>query len=321
MDLPKKEDVNGIFAVYKPSGITSQDAVSKLKFLFGKTFPSNETQQQGKRGKRNKQVFKIGHGGTLDPLAEGVLVIGVGNGTKQLAQYLGECVKEYRSKALLGCKTTTYDAEGAILEYGNSDKIEKLTVDSIKELVPKFTGEISQLPPVFSALKIDGKPLYAYAREKIELPRKIELRACTVDYLNIGEFKQGVDLPQNLASEEDKKFAQSVIGREILATEKPVLTGAEVELSFSVSSGTYIRSLINDIGEELGTKAFMSHLIRQKQGEWVAGKNAIPLKLFDKPSSVWWPLMQTALNEGPQRELDLETEPEVSEESQNKVEE
>lgn len=302
--------MNGIFAVCKPSGPTSQDVVAKLKHIFTKS-PEYQTEQKSQtRGSRRRQRFiKIGHGGTLDPLAEGVLVIGIGSGTKQLAKYLGQCSKIYTARALLGASTTTYDSQGSVLEYGRVDP-HSVSDLHICQTLSGFRGKITQLPPVFSALKMDGKPLYEYAREGIPLPRDIEPRECEVSRLEFVCSSGSSDLPQNIATEAERKFAEQVTGKTCtLPSTTHHVSGKSVDLTFSVSSGTYIRTLIHDIGEALGTKALMTSLTRDSQGEWSLGKNVLPLDLFDKENEIWWPVLEKVLREGPKRTIEEASEP------------
>lgn len=290
----------------KPIGPTSQNVVSQLKHIFTNSAIYKSSKQTKSR---KKNFIKIGHGGTLDPQAEGVLVIGVGSGTKELSNYLGKCKKVYTARALLGASTTTYDGEGDVLEYGSSPQ--KITTERLQEVLNQFRGSITQLPPVFSALKMDGKPLYEYARSGIPLPRAIERRECEVSRLEAGELVGSQPLPQKLASKEDRAFARAVTGQDIPESTIPPEEGAYLDLTFSVSSGTYIRSLIHDIGEALGTKAHMVSLTRDLQGDWELGKNVLPLELFTaEPEEAWWPVLESVLAEGPKKitEEGLKTE-------------
>lgn len=299
--------MNGVFAVAKPGGSggpTSQDIVGKLKKIFSKSPVYLSTLKDGpkpKKRRRGPDYIKIGHGGTLDPLADGVLVVGVGTGTKQLQSYLGNCTKRYASSAMLGSSTTTYDSEGAILGYKSPAKV---TDEDIQGVLDNFRGKIQQLPPVFSALKMDGKPLYQYAREGIPLPRPIDKRECEITTLNAGKLRQDHEykLPTSTATAEEVAFAKSVTGDELETGEAQV--GPVFDLTFDVSSGTYIRSLIHDIGRALDTQAHMVKLTRVQQADWELGKNVLPVDLFDKPYDEWWPILKEVLEEGPKRTYD-----------------
>lgn len=299
--------MNGVFAVAKPGGPggpTSQDVVGKLKKLFSKSpeyLNTLKSAPKPKKRRRGPDFIKIGHGGTLDPMADGVLVIGVGSGTKQLQSYLGNCTKRYSSTAMLGPSTTTYDSAGAILGYSSPSEVDDGKVESV---LSEFRGKIQQLPPVFSALKMDGKPLYQYAREGIPLPRAIEKRECEITTLNAGKLRQEHEykLPEKTATPEEIAFAKSVTGDDLETGQAKI--GPVFDLSFDVSSGTYIRSLIYDIGCALGTQAHMVKLTRVQQGDWELGKNVLPLDLFDKPYEEWWPVLKEVLEEGPKRTYD-----------------
>ena len=173
--------------------------------------------------KRTKK--KVGHGGTLDPLAEGLLILGIGEYRKELNKFLKESIKTYIAEIILGARSTTYDREGKI--YPNDDRINYPNTNLIKKVVSSFIGEIEQIPPPFSAVKIKGKPAYLLARkgDKVELkPRKVK----------IYDIK-------------------------ILDYNWPVL-----KIEVTCSSGTYIRSLANDIGEKLGCGCYLNNLKRIK---------------------------------------------------------
>lgn len=192
---------SGILLINKPKGITSSDVVIKLRKLL--------------------QTKKIGHTGTLDPLAEGLLVITVNKGTK-VSSLLTTMYKEYIATMKLGVKTDTYDIEGKVLE--EKDVPNDLNIeDTIKSFQKTYLQEV----PIYSAVKVNGKKLYEYARnnESVELPKK------EVDIKEI----------------------------EVISIEKDI-----VKFRCLVSKGTYIRSLINDIGLSLGCNAIMNDLIRTK---------------------------------------------------------
>ncbi len=195
-------DLNGIAVVYKEKGYTSHDVVSVMRKIL--------------------QTSKIGHTGTLDPNAEGVLPVCVGKSTK-LADMLTFSDKEYVAKVKLGLETDTYDIWGDVT--GESEHIVKK--DELLSAIGKYTGEIEQLPPMYSAIKINGKKLYELARKGIEVerkPRKVTIYDC-----------------------------------ELLSFD-----GSEFEIRVSCSKGTYIRSLCHDIGKTLGCGACMTSLIRTK---------------------------------------------------------
>jgi tRNA pseudouridine55 synthase len=182
--------------------------------------------------KRNyPRKTKIGHAGTLDPLASGVLIIAIGKATKKIESLQSE-TKQYLAEVTLGATTITYDAENYPEVINNTSAITK---DQILQYLTKFEGEIEQLPPIYSALKIDGKRAYNLARKGEEVilkKRKIEINSIVLKHY---ECNEGIT-----------KFS-------ILVT---------------CSKGTYIRSLAHDIGQELGVGAFLSGLIRTASGDY-----------------------------------------------------
>ncbi|EIW66605.1 hypothetical protein TREMEDRAFT_35014 [Tremella mesenterica DSM 1558] len=297
--------LNGLFPIAKPSGPTSMkviDAITPL-LLESRLFDDPERRKHGmstQKRKRKKNTthmgLKIGQGGTLDPLADGVLVIGVNRGTKHLNRFL-ECTKEYTSTGLLGAATTTYDAEGEIL---TTSKWDHITREDVEKAIEKFQGEIIQTPPIFSALKMDGKPLYEYARSSLPLPRAIPTRKCTVHVELLSFTPSSVTpndgghnyrWPTTRLSSEQKTIFQRLTTLVHQAQEKEHLAEPPIpdlnlqaditsevledgrrpptfEIKMTVSSGTYVRSIINDIGLLLGCGAHVVKLTRTRQGEF-----------------------------------------------------
>lgn len=195
--------MQGILIINKPKGFTSQDVVSKVKKILN--------------------IKKAGHTGTLDPLATGVLPVLLGNYTK-LSKYLIEHDKIYRATVKLGEKRDTGDSEGNTIELKEVDT-SKLSEENVKQVLESFLGKQKQTPPVYSAIKLNGKKLYEYAREGIEVkvePRDIEIY--DIKLLNINNL--------------------------------------EIEFEVKCSKGTYIRSLCEDIAKRLGTIGYMSLLNR-----------------------------------------------------------
>ena len=232
---PQRYLQEGLLAVSKPLNWTSQDVVGYLRKML-----ERDARQRGcidDRKKKRNPWMKVGHGGTLDPLATGVLVVGVGKkGTSQLQQYLTG-TKGYRAGVTLGIQTTTLDLDptGHVVE---EKPFSHVTLEAVEEVIPQFTGTIQQVPPVFSALKKDGKRLYELGRQgKTAEDVKIEPREVNIYRLEV--------LPTN---DEGKGL--------------PSCFGLDVECG----GGTYIRSLIRDIGISLDTVATMSGLERTKQG-------------------------------------------------------
>lgn len=207
----------GILPLWKEKGMTSFDCVFKVRQLLG--------------------IKKVGHAGTLDPEVEGVLPIAVGKGTKVL-EYMLESDKTYSGEVTLGYSTATEDATGEIVE--RKPVSENLTEEEVDEVLGNFEGLIEQTPPMFSAVRVNGKRLYEYAFEGIEIDRP----------------------------------SRNVTIHQIIRTSELVFDSKEKTASFSFevtsSKGTYIRTLAVDIGKELGYPAHMSELTRIKSGSIVS---------------------------------------------------
>lgn len=203
-------DKSNIFLVYKPAGISSYDMVRVFK--------------------KKHSGMKVGHAGTLDPLASGLLLILVGRACQEQSKFIG-LDKEYLAKITFGLTSDTYDLGGKV----KVDKIKKLTQDQINLALRSFGEEYMQTVPAFSAVKRKGKPLYKYARQgkKLEnLPQK------EVQIKNI-----------NLISFRNYLFP-------------------EIEIKLRVSKGFYVRSFAHDLGEKLGTGAVLSALERTRIGRF-----------------------------------------------------
>lgn len=218
--------MNIVANINKDHGITSQNAVAAAKKLF--------------------KVKKAGHAGTLDPIATGILLICLNEATK-ITPFLSDLDKEYIMTAKLGETTDTYDSEGRIIKKVTDYEI---SMQNIERAIEKFVGEIEQIPPMYSAIKVSGKPLYKLARKGIEIernPRRINI-------YSIG----------------------------ILNFESPFLT-----LRVSCSKGTYIRALCHDIGNALGIGAHIIELVRTRIGEFTI-ENSIKLsELPDKTDALY----------------------------------
>ncbi len=200
---PILED-GGIVLIDKPYGLTSFDIIAKLRKILW--------------------IKKIGHGGTLDPLATGLLIVCVGRPATKLADYYQAFPKEYRCTINIGARTKTYDLESDPEDFKDYSH---LSEDNIKEAIMSFVGEIEQTPPQHSAVKINGKRAYELARKDEDF----ELKSRKINIYSIGDIK--INLPL-------------------------------VDFTVLCSKGTYIRSLANDIGEKLGCGAYLSGLIRSK---------------------------------------------------------
>ena len=195
--------IHGVINIHKEKGYTSHDVVAKLRGIVGQK--------------------KIGHTGTLDPDATGVLPVCLGKATK-LCDMLTDKNKTYETVMLLGKVTDTQDISGTVLNESPTDMLDE---DTVKTVILSFVGDYMQVPPMYSALKVNGKKLYELAREGVEVERK----ARPVTILNI-EIKE-INLPR-------------------------------VRMEVSCSKGTYIRTLCHDIGEKLGCGACMEELIRTR---------------------------------------------------------
>ena len=209
--------VSGFINVYKEKGFTSHDVVAVVKKLLMGAGPG-VAKQAGKK-------FKVGHTGTLDPAAEGVLPVCVGKATK-LADYAGSGLKRYRAVLKLGITSDTLDDTGTIL----SRSVVTVTPEEIAAVVRSFQGEIMQLPPMYSALKVRGERLYEIARRGGITER--EARLVTIASIDILEFH------------DDNTLAIEVV----------------------CSRGTYIRALCHDIGDKLGCGGVMGSLVRTASG-------------------------------------------------------
>ena len=223
----KGDPVSGWINLYKPVGITSTQAVGKIRRLL------------------NWQ--KVGHAGTLDPLAEGILPIALGEATKTIP-YIQDRAKIYEFTATWGAQTTTDDAEGDVIAKSDQRPSEQ----DIEALLPAYTGDIEQTPPRFSAIKIDGQRAYDLAREGQEVAMKA--RRVTVHSLEIINCvpREGGDL----------------------LSQKPKVPACAGKTEFMIhcGKGTYIRSLARDMGAELGCYGHVTFLKRAKVGPFTEEK-------------------------------------------------
>ncbi|MCJ1431311.1 hypothetical protein MMC27_000662 [Xylographa pallens] len=213
----------GVFAIHKPPAITSAQVVRDLQKAFNpselfapwlaneKANRDREKSHQKNRRRDKRLQVKIGHGGTLDPLATGVLIIGVGKGTKHLQNFL-MCTKAYEATLLFGAATDTYDVQGNLLSKAPYSHV---TREKVEEALAAFRGRIMQRPPIYSALRIQGKHFYEYAREGKELPVEIQERPVTVEELEITEWLEpgshDYKWPTEEAMQEEKEVAEKVL--------------------------------------------------------------------------------------------------------------
>ena len=209
-----------VLLIDKPLTWTSFDAVKKIRILT--------------------RISKIGHAGTLDPLATGLLIICTGKFTKKINEYMAR-EKEYTGSFTLGATTPTYDRESEPTDF---KPFEHLTTEQIRETTVQFTGEILQVPPIHSAIKMEGKPAYIMARKGQDV--KMEPRKVTISSFDI----TAIDMP--------------IVHFKVVCT-----------------TGTYIRSLAYDFGQALGCGAYLSSLCRTRIGEFKL-EDAMSLVDFEK---------------------------------------
>ncbi|AFL86067.1 tRNA pseudouridine synthase B [Belliella baltica DSM 15883] len=205
--MQEQEPYGEVFLIDKPLEWTSFDVVKKVRNAL--------------------KIKKVGHAGTLDPLATGLLIVCAGKKTKSIDVFMGQ-EKEYTGTFVLGKTTESFDREKEIIEVADPFH---LTLEDVKNAVAELTGDILQIPPMHSAIKVDGKRVYESARKGIEV--KMEPRPVTVSEFEITRF----DLP-------------------------------EIDFRIVCSKGTYIRSLARDLGEKLKVGAYMSALTRTRIGEF-----------------------------------------------------
>lgn len=222
--------MQGLLLVDKPSDWTSFDVVNYVRRIVANA-----------EGKKPKNV-KVGHTGTLDPFATGLLVLLVGKEYTRKAQELSKVDKTYEVTILLGKTSTTGDPEGEISAVSDTSP----TMEAVQQAVEQFIGQIQQVPPAYSAIKIDGQRAYKLAREGKEV--KIEPRTVTINSLEIADYSY-----------------------------------PELKLIANVSSGTYVRTLTEDIGKTLGTGAYTSQLRRTKVADYSV-ENAVQVKTLDVES-------------------------------------
>ncbi len=220
--MANKSNFSGVINIYKEKDFTSHDVVAIVRAGF-----------------RKHGGVKVGHTGTLDPNATGVLPICIGRATK-LVDYIMDTNKTYKAEIIFGKKTDTYDVTGEVLEQNEVT----VSIDEIKEAILSFVGGYEQVPPMYSALKHNGRKLYELAREGVEIER--EARFVGIESIDIIEIEP-----------------------------------TRAVISVECTKGTYIRSLCYDIGEKLGCGAIMGDLERTKTGSFTK-ENSITVDEFRK---------------------------------------
>ena len=217
----QKRDISGVVLLDKPLGLSSNQAMQRVKHLY--------------------QAEKAGHTGSLDPLATGLLPICLGEATK-FANFLLDADKSYLATVKLGITTTSADAEGEII----AQKPVNVTLQQVESVLHQFIGDIEQTPPIYSALKVDGKPLYAYARAGKEV--EIKSRYVSIHQIHLEHFEAD-----------------------------------ELVFTVTCSKGTYIRTLAQDIGAKLGCGAHLKGLRRLTSGTFDL-QDALPLEVLSELS-------------------------------------
>lgn len=208
--------MNKVLLIDKPTDWTSFDVVAKIR--------------NAARAATGNKKIKVGHAGTLDPFATGLLIVLIGNETKNQDNFMKQD-KEYEATLKLGFTSTTGDPEGEIQEFSNVVP----NIENITETISKFLGEITQTPPIYSAIKIDGKRAYEYARCGQEV--EIKSRKVRINKINLISYNY-----------------------------------PELKIKIDCSSGTYVRTLAEDIGKFLETGAYLTELRRTKIGQYNANK-------------------------------------------------
>ena len=220
---------DGIVNVFKPPGMTSHDVVSRIRRIYG--------------------VKKAGHSGTLDPDAAGVLPVFIGNATR-LLEYSATGSKHYRAEGIWGIRTDTGDDSGNLLE---TKPIPDISAAEFEKFLEPFRGKISQVPPMYSALKVKGKKLYEYARLGMEIERS----------------------PKSV----------EISRLECIALYSPYFC-----LDIECSKGTYIRTLLEDIASSMGTCACMTFLLRTRAGDFSIDDSQTLAEITENPEKVLLPL-------------------------------
>lgn len=233
-----------IFYIDKPLGWTSFDAVKRLRGAIVRRI--------------GVKKIKVGHAGTLDPLATGVIIVTTGKCTRRIEE-LQAGVKEYVATLAIGATTPSFDLETEIDAVLPADHV---TEESVRETLKRFTGRIEQIPPAYSAIKVDGQRAYQAARngETVELKPKV----LVIDEIELLDFHPAGEAEPLLQQDEDPSLPSRQVNRHI----SPVhATLATATVRIVCSKGTYIRALARDIGEALGTGAHLTALRRTRVGD------------------------------------------------------
>ncbi len=255
-----------VIPIDKPRQWTSFQAVNKVKAVI--------------RNRYGVKKYKIGHAGTLDPLATGLLLVCVGKATKRIAE-LQEGSKVYTGTMVLGATTPCYDLERAIDQYYPYQHITPALLEEIRQ---QFLGKIQQVPPIFSAVKINGQRAYRYAREgaddseHLPTPKEIEI----YDF-QITAFRPGSSVPPDNSQLSTLNSQFSILNSQLYKSPLGIVPPELPQLDFRIhcGKGTYIRSIARDMGLALDSGAFLSSLRRESVGDYSIEK-ALPLDRIEQ---------------------------------------
>ena len=243
-----------VLAVDKPYRWTSADVIRKLKWKAIRHF-----------GKKN---LKVGHAGTLDPLATGVLLVCIGNACKR-AQELQDHDKEYIARIRFGATTPSYDLEK---DVDRRFPFEHITADAVRAALPAFLGEQEQVAPLFSAKSVDGVRAYELARKLYRSGRLAELDAAALETLQRNKIVisdlELLDFEAEGSRSDDSGESVSSASSRINVADTSALGLPEAVIRIACSKGTYIRAFARDLGEALGSGAHLSGLIRSRSGDF-----------------------------------------------------
>jgi len=231
---------DGVLNVLKPPGITSHDLVDEVR--------------------RITRTRKVGHAGTLDPAAAGVMILMLGAATR-LSEFLTAARKVYRAEITLGITTDSLDGEGVIVPGPSRSRADDVTAEQLRETLQGLTGELEMAPPMYSAVRHQGRRLYELAREGKRA--QVEPRPVRVDRFELLDFQPGSS--QQPLPAEGSPLASQPEGKQASGTAAASAPRAVVEIE--CSKGTYVRSLAAEVGERLGCGAHLSFLVRTAVGE------------------------------------------------------
>lgn len=245
--MTKKPEHSGLLVIDKPQGVTSHDVVAAVRGAL--------------------HMKRVGHAGTLDPMATGVLVVGFGNATR-LLNYIVDHNKTYEATIRLGQRTTTDDAEGELLpgEWAASFPSRQAVEQLITE---RFTGRIEQVPNVYSAIKVNGQRAYDLAREGKDV--ELKARPVTIEEFNVRQARYGYTHSNRAGAElVDAVVADTASDGWIanIAPREDMQPVMELDVTVTCSAGTYIRALARDLGEELGVGGHLTMLRRTRVGRF-----------------------------------------------------